>query len=323
MTILTLAYDMRAPDFGARPAALYRAALDQCEWADNVGFDAVGFMEHHASTDGYLPSPIVLAAAAAARTSGLQIGVTMLLPLYHPLRAAEDLAVLDLIAGGRVRLTAVAGYRQEEYAQFGLDMRDRPSLMESSIEALKSAWTGEAFVHDGTTVRVLPRPAQQPRPDIVMGGSTAAAARRAARIADGFRPVVPELMAVYARELADLGNPVPDMPKPTGDRYMFLHVTEDPTRDWGEIAPHALHDNNEYARWLQGAPNPVYKPVSDADELLESGICRVVTPDQCLEMARRDGMLSFKPLFGGLDPAVAWRSLRLVEREVLPALNPR
>src|SRR5690606_34288739 len=140
------------PDFGADPALLYQAALDQCEWADRVGFHAVGFMEHHASSDGYLPSPIVMAAAAAARTKNLLIGVTVLLPLYDPLRAAEDLAVLDLIANGRSRITAIAGYRREEYEQFGLDISRRPSLMERGIETLKRAWTGEPFDFDGRRV---------------------------------------------------------------------------------------------------------------------------------------------------------------------------
>lgn len=102
MIHLSLAYDMRAPDFGADPADLYAAALDQCAWADRVGFQSVGFMEHHASSDGYLPSPIVMAAAAAARTRRMRIGVLVLAPLYDPVRLAEDLAVLDNVARGRL-----------------------------------------------------------------------------------------------------------------------------------------------------------------------------------------------------------------------------
>lgn len=321
MTTLALAYDMRAPDFGADPADLYRAALDQCEWADRLGFQSVSFMEHHASSDGYLPSPIVMAAAAAARTQRMDIGVIVLLPLYDPLRAAEDLAVLDIIARGRLRITAIAGYREEEYAQFGLDFRQRPSRMERGLAALKSAWTGETFEFEGRQVRVLPRPVQTPRPDLVLGGSSKAAAERAARLADGFRPVVPDLMKDYAEALQSLGKPRPSMPAAGGSGYLFLHVTNDPEGDWAKIAPHALHENNDYARWLEGAPNPVYHHVSDPDELRVSGAYRIVTPEQCLELAQRDGRLVFKPLIAGLDPALAWQSLELFEQEVLPALN--
>jgi len=161
MTILTLAYDMRAPDFGPPPAELYKAALDQCEWADQLGFKQVLFMEHHATTDGYLPSPLIMAAAAAARTNQMLIGLNIMqLPFYHAVRAAEDLAVLDLVSGGRLRITVGAGYRPEEYALFGLDFKKRPTLMTRGIETLKKAWTGEPFEFEGQEVRVLPRPAQ-------------------------------------------------------------------------------------------------------------------------------------------------------------------
>lgn len=320
MIAMTMAFDMRAPDFGTPADTLYKAALDQCEWADRCGFQLVTFMEHHASSDGYLPSPIVMAAAAAGRTKQIGIGIgVMLLPLYDPLRAAEDLAVLDLASGGRLRIVVGAGYRTEEYAQFGLELRKRPSLMERGIETLKKAWTGEPFEYEGRTVKILPRPAQRPRPPIIMGGSSKAAAERAARIADGYSPVLPHLFEDYRTALAALGKPVPPA-QPVQDGYFFLHVTKDPEGDWKKIAPHALHENNDYAKWLEGAPNPAYAHTDDPNALLSSGMYRILTPVQCLELARRNGAVSFKPLIGGLDPALAWESLRLFEREVLPHL---
>ena len=321
MVMLMLAYDMRAPEFGAPAAELYAAALDQCEWADRLGFDQVSFMEHHGSPDGYLPSPIVMAAAAAGRTRRILIGIgVMLLPLYHPLRAAEDLAVLDLASGGRLRLTVGAGYRPTEFEQFGLEMKKRPSLMERGVETLKQAWTGEPFEYEGRTVRIRPRPAQQPRPQINMGGSSPAAAQRAARIADGYRPVAPAMFEDYRQALAALDKPVPE-PLPLRDYYFFLHVTEDPDRDWPKIAPHVLHENNSYASWLEGVPDPPYGHLDDADELRKSGAVRIVTPAQCVAMAKSEGFLAFKPIAGGLDPALSWESLNLFEREVLPRIR--
>ncbi len=321
MVALTLAYDMRAPGFGAKPIDLYRAALDQCEWADKLGFQSVAFMEHHATTDGYLPSPIVMAAAAAGRTRNILIRVSvMLLPLYHPLRAAEDLAVLDLVSEGRLRLTVGAGYRDEEFAQFGLSLKKRPSLMERGIETLKKAWTGEAFDFEGQRVRILPRPAQNPRPAIAMGGSSKAAAERAARIADDYQPVTPEIYEDYRKALAALGKPVPEPAKMRGS-YMFLHVSKNPDADWKKIAPHAMHESNDYARWLRNAPNAVYHEVSDPEQLRASGSYKIVTPEECVAMAKREGILSFKPLMGGLDPEIGWAGLRLFEKEVLPKLG--
>ena len=130
MISLSLAYDMRAPEFGAPPEELYRAALDQCAWADSLGFESVTFMEHHATIDGYLPSPIVMAAAAAARTERMLIRLSVvLLPLYHPLRAAEDLAVLDLIARGRLRITVPASDVDLDRLTDGLAVCVKPEAM--------------------------------------------------------------------------------------------------------------------------------------------------------------------------------------------------
>jgi alkanesulfonate monooxygenase SsuD/methylene tetrahydromethanopterin reductase-like flavin-dependent oxidoreductase (luciferase family) len=318
-----LAYDQRAPDFGAKPLDLYQAALDQCEWGDKLGFASCSFMEHHATTDGYLPSPIVMAAAAAGRTKNILIGVgVMLLPLYHPLRAAEDLAILDLVSNGRLRLIVGAGYRQEEYAQFGLSLKRRPSLMEEGIETLKKAWTGEPFEFRGETVRILPRPAQSPRPDIVMGGSSRAAAARAARIADGYRPTDPVLFEDYREELAALGKPVPPpMPVSNGPRVMFVHIAEDPDAAWNVIAPHALHESNDYAKWGRGQANMPYREAATAEELRATGLYQVLTPEQAIDYAKANGGLYLKPLMGGLDPAFARQSLDLFETKVLPALR--
>jgi alkanesulfonate monooxygenase SsuD/methylene tetrahydromethanopterin reductase-like flavin-dependent oxidoreductase (luciferase family) len=316
-------YDMRAPDFGARPVDLYQAALDQCEWADGLGFESCTLMEHHASTDGYLPSPLVMAAAVAGRTDNLLIRVAlMLLPLYHPLRAAEDLAVLDLVSNGRLRLMVGAGYREEEYSQFGLALKSRPALMEHAIATLKQAWTGEAFEYNGETVRILPRPMQRPRPEIVMGGSSAAAAARAARIADGYAPTDHDSFESYRAALAELGQVVPPpMAPPTESRPMFVHIAEDPDDAWHTVAPHALHENNEYARWGRGQMKPFVERTSP-DELRATGMYQILTPEQTIEYVRRNGGIVLKPLMGGLDPAFAWKSLELFQREVLPRLGP-
>jgi alkanesulfonate monooxygenase SsuD/methylene tetrahydromethanopterin reductase-like flavin-dependent oxidoreductase (luciferase family) len=320
VTVLTLAFDMRAPDWGTPADVLYRAALDQSAWADRTGFSDVVLMEHHASSDGYLPSPIVMGAAVAGVTTRIMVRLSLvLLPLYDPLRAAEDLAVLDLISGGRLRLTVGLGYRQEEYDQLGVNIKRRPSLMEGAVETLHRAWTGEAFEYQGREVRILPRPAQRPRPAIHMGGASPASARRAARIADGYEPLSPRLYDIYLEELDRLGRPRPATNIKMAGEGGYVFVAEDPDREWDRIAPHALHDANEYARWIGDRRGP-FKPVADADELKKSGTYRVVTPAECAEIARREGAVTFKPLVGGLEPDVGWASLELFAAQVLPQL---
>lgn len=318
---LTVSYDMRAPGFGAPADALYRAALDQVAWADLVGFDAVFVNEHHGSADGYLPAPLVFAAALAGRTERIGIWVSALvLPLHDPIAAAEELAVLDLLSGGRVTLVVAAGYRRCEFEMFGADFEARARVTDERIEVLRRAWTGEPFQHDGRTVTVRPRPAQRPGIPIVIGGSSPGSARRAARIADGYRPSRAELVAIYRDELAALGRPEPAVaPSLAGEPAIF--AARDPEAYWERIAPHAVHDTNSYAEWTRSqVAGTRHTAEADAQTVRARGNYLVLTPEQCVERVASGRGLHLKPLLGGLDPAIAWQSLRLIESDVLPKL---
>ena len=127
MAMLTLRYDLRHPPFAETPlSAAYAACLDQCAWGEEHGFTAVVVSEHHATDDGYLPSPLVVASAMAARTNHIAITVAALLvPLYDPVKLAEDIAVLDLVSRGRVSYVAGLGYRPAEYESLGRPFAER------------------------------------------------------------------------------------------------------------------------------------------------------------------------------------------------------
>ena len=130
------------------------------------GFDMLTLSEHHASPDGYLPSPLVLGGAMAARTKQIALWISaLLLPLHDPIRLAEDLAVLDLISGGRVSLVTGLGYRPIEYAMFGKEWTRRGKLLDENLDVMIKAWTGEPFEHRGETVQVTPRPRAAAPPD--------------------------------------------------------------------------------------------------------------------------------------------------------------
>src|ERR1700689_4352189 len=140
-------------------AALYATTIEMCEWAESKGGVAAVLSQHHAVEDGYLPSPIPLAAAIAARTESIPINVAaLLLALYEPVKLAEDLAVVDLIAHGRVSYVVGIGYRNEEFAMFGVDRRRRAALVEDRITLLRRLWSGEEVDVDGRWVRVTPLP---------------------------------------------------------------------------------------------------------------------------------------------------------------------
>lgn len=319
-----LRYDLRAPDWGAPIERLYAAALDQCAWADERGLDAILISEHHASPDGYLPAPLVFAAAVAARTKRIRVRIAALvLPLHDPIRAAEQLAVLDIISGGRLEVVAAAGYVPFEFAMFGVPMAKRGARLERHIEVMRRLWTGEELEWEGRRARVRPLPLQPGGPPIILAGATPISAKRAARVGDGYMPVHPKLHRLYVAECERLGKP-PGGPAPSSSPA-FLHLAEDPDAAWKRVGPHALHEVNSYATWLQeaGVQGP-YRFSTTVDEVKATGLYQVMTPQRCvdsIQQGRIRGSLVLHPLMGGLDPDVAWDSLRLMEERVLPKLR--
>ena len=171
-------------------------------WADDRGCVTVALMEHHGADDGYLPSPIVVAAAMAARTKNTRIGISALIaPFYHPIRLAEDLAVLDNLSGGRLDIIIGSGYLDQEFAMFGVSKSERGRRITEVVETLRQAWTGQPFEYGGHLVHVTPAPTRPGGPAILLGGSSDVAARRAARIADGFVPSNATCWDAYRDEL--------------------------------------------------------------------------------------------------------------------------
>ncbi|WP_322753093.1 LLM class flavin-dependent oxidoreductase [Frankia sp. Cas3] len=325
MPRLRLSFDLRRPDFAtASPADLAATMLDICEWADRLGFDLVYFGEHHGAEDGYLPSPLIASAAAAGRTARMRFRPILLAPLYHPLRLAEDLAVVDLLSSGRMSPVFAAGYRTPEFDMFDVGLHERRSRVIEAIEVCKLAWTGQPFEFRGRTVTVTPTPAQRPHPPIIMGGGAEAPARRAAHLADGFDPAEPRAWDFYRDECLKLGrDPGPWIPRgPT-----FLYVCPDPDAGWADVGPNLLHAANSYARWIAESAmgsSEWYPPIGSVDELRAGGAYQIVTPERCIAIARElglDGHLILRPLFGGTDPKKAWASLQLFETEVLPYLD--
>jgi alkanesulfonate monooxygenase SsuD/methylene tetrahydromethanopterin reductase-like flavin-dependent oxidoreductase (luciferase family) len=327
---MMLRFDLRAPGLdGAELAAFYEAAIEMCEWADRLGFYGVSLSEHHGSQDGYLPASAVMAAAVGARTKNLAINIWAIpAPFHDPLRLAEDLAVADIISNGRMGIAIAGGYVESEFAMFDRQLSDRPRLVTEMIEALDAAWSGEPFDFRGRRVQVLPRPVQRPRIPIMMGGASRAAARRAARIADGFIPSLPEFWDDYRTACVEFGRPDPG-PAPThGESFHF--IAEDPESAWAEIAPYCVHEVNSYAQWFTGSTaksdysdGGARTDVLDAEGVRALGIYPVLTPDDAIAECRRigpSGVFTIHPLCGGMPPELAWQSLRLFETAVLPAL---
>jgi len=169
-------------DIGETFEQAYREGLEFAAEADRLGVDIILCPEHHFEESGYTPSPIVAAAAVAGVTKRCRVGTGIALaPLYgHPLRLAEDYAVLDNLSGGRAEIGLGQGYRPAEFEAFGWRYQTRTRAFEECIEVLEAAWSGERFDFDGAVYKVKdamlrPKPVQSRLP--LWLGATAPAAR--------------------------------------------------------------------------------------------------------------------------------------------------
>lgn len=302
-------------------AARYRAAVEMAAYADDRGVDTVQTEEHHGAADNWIPSPFVFAGAVLGSTRRISVTVSAIIgPLYDPLRLAEDIAVLDLIGKGRLVTVAGIGYRPEEYEQMGVEWSRRGRIQDEVLDTLLKAWTGEPFAHRGRTVRVTPRPYTQPHPLLLVGGSSRAAAGRAARLGLPFFPSahLPELEAYYQEQCAVHGTEGWTMMP--AEKTRLLHLAEDPDRAWAHYGTHFLHEARMYASWQsKDIRSAVRSKATTVEELREEGVYRILTPDQCLTLG--GDSLVLHPLCGGMPVDEGWRSLQLLCEEVLPRLN--
>jgi len=157
---------------GHEHADIIRRELEQVEWSEELGFDAVWFTEHHFIDYGLSVDPATLAAAAAARTRRIRIGLAAaILPFHHPLRLAEQLALVDILADGRLDVGVGRGNRPAEFAGYGVPQVESRERFEETVEVMRRAWTEERVSFRGRfftldDVRVIPKPVQRPHPPL-------------------------------------------------------------------------------------------------------------------------------------------------------------
>jgi alkanesulfonate monooxygenase SsuD/methylene tetrahydromethanopterin reductase-like flavin-dependent oxidoreductase (luciferase family) len=249
-----LLYDFRNPPEWHTPfPQLYAETFEQIKAAEALGYDSVWVTEHHLTDDGYLPSCLPAAAAIATLTQRVRIGTcVLLLPLHHPLRVAEDGAIVDIISNGRFIFGPGLGYKLDEFAAFGINRAHRPSLMGESMEIIIRAWTEDSFDFHGRrfnlkNVRMTPKPVQQPRPPIWMAARAEAPIRRAARYADGIIAVGSrDLIRTYRQAVAEAGK------DPAAAKVAVLRsviISDDPEATWREVQGPVRWRGQNYSQW--------------------------------------------------------------------------
>ena len=232
--------------FGIIPTeggALFQEALAEVVLAEELGFDSVWMEEHHSIPGHYWPSPLVVLAAFGARTERILLGTDVIVtPFYHPVRLAEDVAVIESLTDNRLILGAAIGYRPDEFALYDAEFDRRGGQLEELITILRPLWRGETVDLDGRFYKVHGRiePVPTVEPPIWIGGWGPVTIRRAATLADAWvpgptagMPKLLELRAAYDAELAAAGKDLDSVPRPI-TREVIIAATDAQALDLAE-----------------------------------------------------------------------------------------
>lgn len=317
----------------------YRDYLTLVRLAEEEGLDSAWVSEHHGSGDGYLPSLLPMLAAFAAVTDRIELGTGVVLaPFHDPLRMAEDFAVVDQLSGGRTIAGFGIGWREEEFRTWDIDVSSRVGRMKELVEVLRLAWTEKRFSFSGKyfsyeDVAVTPKPARVP--PIFIGGFVDDAVRRAGRIGDGYLSsrAQPERVAEAFRTAAEERKAAGKDGPPMVGILQNAWVSNDPEADWPSVRDGIGHQLGVYAGWRNGTDVPgrplEVTPPSDEDIRRTTAYG---TPEQVVDYLAPiadvlapypDAHLVLRLHYPGMDVEPAAEAIRLLAREVAPALRSR
>lgn len=300
------------------------------ELAAELGYDSVWTINHFQSNLA-TPQPISMMASLIPRSGNMTLGTgILLLPLFHPVHVAEEFATLDHLSGGRVVLGVGAGYRENEFAAFGIDPDSRFRRLDESLRLIRSLWSGQPVTQEGEFYSVRDatigvRPLTPGGPPIWVGAGGRKAVRRAARLGDawyapGNSPsprFLPSHKAVYDEALVEFGKDPSAVERPVGVELYCAPTIEQAV----EIAlPHARAEYSTYAEY------PALRWQRDRFDELVVNTLLLGSPEFLIDRigALRDlgfDHLIFRPGWLGMPTEKVHASLRLFAREVLPAFR--
>ena len=312
----------------------YREALEEVTRAEELGFHSVWMEEHHSVTNHYWPSPIPVLAGFATRTSRLVLGTDIIVAAFHhPVRLAEDVAMLDVISNGRFVLGIAIGYKPDEFSLYGVALEKRGARFEEQLAIMKALWTRDQVDFRGAYYtmqgRLEPRPVQQPHPPLWVGGWGDITLRRAATLADNWIPgPTADLQRLLAGKRQFLERRrAAGLPDPTEWPLTRDVIIADTDRQARELAEE--HIMVAYRREYAGGwrhPFIDASSATDLDRLMEDRFI-IGGPEQCLARIRRFielyGMthLICRMFFPGMPHARILRGLELISREIMPAIK--
>ena len=312
------------------PAEVLAAVLEQVRLAETLGYTGAWFAEHHfGSQRGVMPSPLLLATYIAAQTERLRVGTSIIcLPLHNPVNVAEDVAVADLLSGGRLDIGFGSGSSPADFPIFGSSQAERHERFDEALEILQRCWSGEPLDHHGKfyqleAVRCVPRPLQVPAEFVWLAASSEPTARLAGRLGFGLqlprgRPAqayVP-IITAYRDEWAAAGHGPDRAQRVSIARCLYVGATDQEAQATVEAATR---------RFAQHGPSAI--PGTPAiQELLDRLHFCVGGPETVLAHLRhlRDvtGLthLSMQPTWENLPSDATCASLRRYAELVAPGL---
>lgn len=320
---------------------LFEEGVEQIQYAEEMGYDFVLVAEHHFSNYGMSPSPLLQALYIAQRTKRLRIATAVLvLPVWQPLRLAEEVAVLDNLSDGRFICGIGRGYQPHEFGRFGITSAESRGRFDETLDVLIRAWTSEqSFTYDGehvkipTPVVVWPKPLQKPYPPLWVAGTSADTIRLAAErdilpITTGFvgQSGVRNTAAAWVHARLQAGKPID-----------HLELGVQTTAHVAETDADA-RANMRYARWQnranralqrQAVSNGAVDAVPYEGELDDDAFFNGLyfgSPATVIEKYRRlsdagGTIVSTWMMVGGMEHDKLMRSIRLMGEEVIPALR--
>jgi alkanesulfonate monooxygenase SsuD/methylene tetrahydromethanopterin reductase-like flavin-dependent oxidoreductase (luciferase family) len=320
---------------------LFEEGVEQIQYSEALGFDYCLIAEHHFSNYGHSPAPIIQALYIGQRTRRLKIGTAaVILPVWQPLRLAEEVAVLDNLIDGRFLCGVGRGYQPFEMAGFGRHLPESRQRFQETMEVLLKAWTEEeSFIYDGKFIKVtnpvtvFPKPSQKPYPPLLLMGTSVDSMRMAAQLdmlpfssgmmgTEGIRAQFGALVHAHA----DLGKPLTNL------RLGLQCMTHVAPTD--EEACEAL----PYVRWQtraqrglnrQEVTNGKVNASAFQGELEDKSFLDRLffgSPETLIAKFKHAASvgvthISNWMMFGGIEHEKLMRSIRLMGEEVIPALR--
>ncbi len=231
--------------------AVYDSALEQMLAAEDLGYHSAWIAEHHFNDYGLCPAPPVLASFVAARTRTLRLGMGVsLLPLHHPVDLAEQLAVLDVVSGGRVDVGIGRGGTLQDYETFQSDRQDSRARVEEGVALMRQCWSGRPFdftgrFHAADRLHARPRPVQAPHPPLFIAANSEDSVRSAARLG------LPTLSSFFvpAAELQHRHRIYREESRAAGRSDAEIEACE--RASWGMRVVHVAPDRDEALRAVE------------------------------------------------------------------------